>query len=269
MSHFAPNLYPSAFVTLDSVAARTPDGTTLFDNLTLAFGRERTGLVGRNGVGKSTLLRVIAGTQAPADGVVSRAGAIGVLDQRHDPRPGETVADTLGVAGPLTVLGRVLAGEGSVADMGEADWALEDRVHDALLEVGLADLPLRRLTASLSGGEQTRLRLAGLLLERPDLILLDEPTNHMDAKGRALIAGVLERWEWGAVVVSHDRDLLGRVDRIVELSSLGVATYGGNWDLYAERKAAEREAAGRVVLASAHERAGVGAALDHGPCPRL
>ncbi|MEH6663688.1 MAG: ATP-binding cassette domain-containing protein, partial [Brevundimonas sp.] len=249
MSRFAPNPSPSAYATLDSVAARTPDGTLLFDNLNLAFGRERTGLVGRNGAGKSTLLRLIAGTQAPAGGAVSRAGTIGVLDQRHDPAPGETAAGTLGVARPLAVLRRVLAGEGSVPDMGEADWALEDRLNDALAQVGLSGLDLRRRTTSFSGGELTRLRLAGLLLARPDLILLDEPTNHMDAGGRALVAGVLERWDGGAVVVSHDRDLLGRVDRIIELSSRGAAVYGGDWALYEARKAAEREAAARNLAA--------------------
>ena len=249
MSRFAPNPSPSAYVTLDSVAARTPDGNTLFDNLSLAFGRERTGLVGRNGVGKSTLLRLIAGTQPPAEGAVSRVGTIGVLDQRHDPAPGETAADTLSVARPLAVLRRVLAGEGSVSDMGEADWALEDRLNDALAQVGLSGLDLRRRTTSFSGGELTRLRLAGLLLARPDLILLDEPTNHMDAGGRALVAGVLERWDGGAVVVSHDRDLLGRVDRIIELSSRGAAVYGGDWALYEARKAAEREAAARNLAA--------------------
>jgi ATPase subunit of ABC transporter with duplicated ATPase domains len=249
MSHFAPNPSPSpsAFVTLDSVAARTSDGNTLFNNLSLAFGRERTGLVGRNGVGKSTLLRLIAGMASPAEGAVSRAGGIGVLEQRHDPAPGETVAAALGVVGPLRVLRRVLAGEGSVTDMGEADWKLDERLNDALAQVGLSGLDLHRRTATLSGGEQTRLRLAGLLLERPDLILLDEPTNHMDADGRTLIARVLERWEGGAVVVSHDRDLLGRVDRIVELSGLGAAIYGGAWDTYAERKAAERAAAERTL----------------------
>ncbi len=255
MSRFAPNLSPSAYVTLDSVAARTPDGTTLFYNLSLAFGRERTGLVGKNGVGKSTLLRLIAGTQSAAEGAVTRAGTVGVLHQRHDPEPGETIADTLRVAGPLAVLRRVLAGEGSVTDVGEADWTLEERLSDALGQVGLSGLHLHRLTAGLSGGEQTRLRLAGLLLVRPDLILLDEPTNHLDADGRPLIAGILERWEGGAVVVSHDRDLLGRVDRIVELSSLGAATYGGNWALYAERKAAEQEAAERTLATAETEAA--------------
>lgn len=254
MSRSVQSPSPSAFVTLDGVAARTPDGTTLFDNLALAFGCQRTGLVGRNGVGKSTLLRLIAGTQAPAEGAITRAGTVGVLEQSRDPAPGETVADALDVAAPMAVLRRVLAGEGSVSDMGEADWTLEDRLTDALAQVGLSGLDMRRPAAGLSGGEQTRLRLAALLLARPDLILLDEPTNHMDADGRALIAGVLERWAGGAVVISHERDLLRRMDRIVELSSLGAATYGGNWDFYAERKAAEREAAERA-LASAQSQA--------------
>jgi ATPase subunit of ABC transporter with duplicated ATPase domains len=230
-------------VTLDRVAARTPDGHTLFSDLSLAFGRERTGVVGRNGAGKTTLLRLIAGLSQPGEGSIARHGRIGRLDQRGDPEPGETVAVTLGVAPGRAVVARVLAGEGSADDLAEADWSLEDRIGAALDEVGLANLDPVRLTGTLSGGEQTRLRLAALLLERPDLLVLDEPTNHLDRAGRALVAGVLERWKGGAVVVSHDRSLLRRMDRIVELSSLGAATYGGGYDLYAERKAAERAAA--------------------------
>lgn len=232
-------------MTLDRVAARTPDGTALFSDLSLAFGRERTGVVGRNGAGKTTLLRLIAGLSEPAEGAVARAGRIGWLDQRGDPTPGETAADTLGVAEGLAVIARVLAGEGGADDLAEADWTLEDRIAGALDDVGLTGLDLMRPTASLSGGEQTRLRLAALLLEQPDLLVLDEPTNHLDGEGRVLVAGVLERWKGGAVVVSHDRALLRRMDRIVELSSLGTATYGGNYDLYADRKAAERAAAER------------------------
>lgn len=232
-------------MTLDRVAARTADGHTLFDNLNLVLGRERTGLVGRNGVGKTTLLRLIAGLSDPVQGVVARTGRIGWLEQRAEVGPDETVADTMGVAPALSVLARVLAGEASEADLVEADWSLEDRIAAVLGEVGLADLELVRLTRTLSGGEQTRLRLAALLLEQPDLLVLDEPTNHLDGEGRAVIARVLERWGGGAVVVSHDRALLRRMDRIVELSSLGVAIHGGGYDLYVERKAAERAAAER------------------------
>ncbi len=84
-----------------------------------------------------------------------------------------------------------------------------------------------------------------MLLEAPDLLVLDEPTNNLDADGCTAVANLLARWKGGAVVVSHDRALLRRMDRIVELSSLGAALHGGNYDLYAERKAAEREAAER------------------------
>jgi len=232
-------------VTLNSVAARTPGGRGLFDNLTLAFGRECTAVVGRNGVGKTTLLRLVAGLADPAEGSVTRAGTVGWLAQAQTPTDDETVADTLGVAGPLAILHRVLAGEGSLDDMAEADWTLEERMQTALAEVGLADLALDRRTADLSGGEQTRLRLAGLKLAAPDLLVLDEPTNHLDADARAMIADVVAEWSGGVVLVSHDRALLRRVDRIVELSSLGARVHGGGWDLYVERRDAERAAAER------------------------
>src|SRR3989344_733151 len=251
--------FPSALATLDKVAARTPAGVTLFDNLSLTFGPERTGVVGRNGAGKSTLLRLISGDLSPAEGAVTRVGTIGVLDQRHDPAPGETVAQTLGVGEALAVIERALAGEGDAEDLANADWTLELRIAEILAEVGLADLAMDRATISLSGGEQTRLRLAGLLLARPDLILLDEPTNHLDVGARRLIAEVLGRWDGGAVVVSHDRDLLRRMDRIVEVSGLGVTVYGGNYDLFAERKATERAAAERDLAGAERTAAMVGA----------
>lgn len=232
---------------LNGVAARTPDGRPLFDNLTLAFGRERTGLVGRNGAGKTTLLRLIAGEAEPVEGAVAREGRIGWLAQRHDPRPGETVADLMGVGEDLARLGLILSGSADEADLAEADWTLDARIEAALADVGLADLDMDRPAAGLSGGEQTRARLAGLLLDQPDLLVLDEPTNHLDIHGRAAVAGLLERWRGGAVVVSHDRDLLRGMDRIVELSALGAAVHGGGWDLYAERRDAERAAAARSL----------------------
>lgn len=240
----SPNRSASALVTLNGVAARTPDGRGLFDNLTLAFGRERTAVVGRNGVGKTTLLRLVAGLAEPAEGSVTRIGSVGWLAQAQKPADDETIADTLGVAEPLAILHRVLAGDGSLDDMAEADWTLEERTQTALAEVGLADMAPNRRTADLSGGEQTRLRLAGLKLAAPDLLVLDEPTNHLDAEARAMIADVVAGWP-GVVLVSHDRALLRRVDRIVELSSLGARVHGGGWDLFIERRDAERAAAER------------------------
>ena len=236
-----------AFVTLDSLSAATPEGRGLFDNLTLAFGAERTGLVGRNGVGKTTLIRLILGEATPAGGSVSVRGRVGVLRQAIVPPPGATVADLMGVADGLKRLRRVEAGEGSEDDLADADWGLESRLEAALADVGLAGLWLDRPAASLSGGQVIRAALAGLMAAEPDLLLLDEPTNNLDAEARDLVAQAVGRWKGGAIVVSHDRALLRRMDRIVELTSLGAQVYGGGYDLYAERKAAEEQAAARAL----------------------
>jgi len=245
---------PSPFVTLDSLSYSTPDGRSLFDNLTLAFGAERTGLVGRNGVGKSTLLRIVLGELAPTGGAVAVRGRLGVLRQALEPPPGATVGDLMGVSDGLARLRRIEAGQGSGDDLAGADWTLEARLDAALAEVRLDGLNVDRPAASLSGGQVTRAMLAGLLAAEPDLLILDEPTNNLDAEARELVAQVLGRWKGGAIVVSHDRALLRRMDRIIELTSLGAQAYGGDYDLYVERKA-EADAAAARDLADAEKTA--------------
>ena len=242
-----------AFLVLDSISLATPDGRPLFDGLTLAIGRERTGLVGRNGCGKSTLLRLIAGEIEPAGGSLQRIGSIGMLAQLTDERL--TVDEALGVAGDLARLRRLERGQGSLQgsldDATEADWTLEARIQAALVEAGLPSLPLHRPIVSLSGGERTRLALARLLIEAPDLLLLDEPTNNLDADGRQAVAQLLERWQGGVLVASHDRALLERVDRIVELTPIGISIFGGAWSAFAEaREAARTRAADDLDRAS-------------------
>jgi ATPase subunit of ABC transporter with duplicated ATPase domains len=228
----------SAFLVLDSISLVTPDGRPLFDGLTLALGRERTGLVGRNGCGKSTLLRLIAGEIEPAGGSLQRIGSIGMLAQLADDRL--TVAQALGVEADLARLHRLARGEGSLDDAAEADWTLEERLQTALIETGLASLPLDRPIAALSGGERTRVALARLVIEAPDLLLLDEPTNNLDTDGRQAVAQLLERWQGGVLVASHDRALLERVDRIVELTPIGVNVFGGAWSGFAQARDAAR-----------------------------
>jgi ATPase subunit of ABC transporter with duplicated ATPase domains len=228
----------TALVVLDSISLTTPDGRPLFDGLTLAPGRERTGIVGRNGCGKSTLLRLIDGEAEPMSGSVHRAGSIGMLAQLADDRL--TVAQALGVTGALARLRRLERGEGSLDDAAEADWTLEGRIEGALAGTGLAALPVDRAIASLSGGERTRVALARLLIEQPDMLLLDEPTNNLDADGRAAVAQLLARWQGGCVVASHDRALLEQVDRIVELTPVGVTVFGGAWSAFAEQRDAAR-----------------------------
>ena len=225
-----------AFLILDSISLVTPDGRPLFDGLTLALGRERTGVVGRNGCGKSTLLRLIAGEIEPSGGSLQRMLAQLVDDQL-------TVSEALGVAGDLARLHRLERGEGSLDDATGADWMLETRVQAALVEAGLPSLPLNRPIASLSGGERARTALARLLIEAPDVLLLDEPTNNLDADGLQAVAQLLERWQGGILVASHDRALLERDDRIVELTSIGITIFGGAWSAFAEAREAARDRA--------------------------
>lgn len=235
----------SAFITLDSVAAATPDGRRLFENLTLSIGTERIGLVGRNGVGKSSLLAILAGTRPSASGTVTCVGTVATLDQTPDLSTDDRLVALLGAAPDWDRLSRIERGEGDEEDLSDADWGLPGRISQVLADVGLGDLDPERPARSLSGGQATRAALARLLIAAPDVLLLDEPTNNLDAEARDLVVRVLGRWKGGAVVVSHDRSLLRSMDRIVELSSLGARSYGGGYDLYVERKAEEAAAAVR------------------------
>lgn len=204
-------------------------------------------MVGRNGVGKTTLLRLIAGLAEPVEGAVTRAARVAWLPQGDELRAGETVADLTGCADGLARIARIMAGLGDAQDLADADWTLQARLDAVLAEVGLAGLAPDRTADTLSGGERTRVRLAALLVGEPDLLVLDEPTNHLDAAGRAAVAALLAGWKGGAVVVSHDRALLRRMDRIVELTTLGARVHGGGWDLFVERRDAERAAAERAL----------------------
>ena len=242
----------TAFITLSGLACRTPDGRELFSNLDLAIGAERVGLVGRNGVGKTSLLRLILGEVVPAAGAIALGGRVGALRQ-SPPDSRATLGDLLGVHDPLTRLARIERGEGAAEDFDLADWDLPQRIEAALADVGLDGADLDRPALSLSGGEATRASLAALMIDRPDVILLDEPTNNLDAEARAIVGRMLEAWRGGALVVSHDRALLRGMDRIVELTSLGATSFGGGFDLYVERKAAMEQAAARDLDSAEQE----------------
>ena len=242
----------SASIVLHDLAWAPPGGSPLFSDLTLAFGPERTGLVGRNGVGKTTLLRLIDGRLTPQSGSVTVHGRLAVLRQTVQVDETETIADLFEARDALAVLARAEAGEADADDLAAADWMLPSRLEAALARLRLDVTPETRL-AALSGGQRTRAGLAALLFAEPDWLILDEPTNNLDREGRQAVIDLLAEWRSGAVVVSHDRELLETMDAIVELTTLGATRYGGSWSAYRARKALELDAA-RRDLADADKR---------------
>jgi ATPase subunit of ABC transporter with duplicated ATPase domains len=232
-------------LTLQDVTFAWPDGRQLFSHLDIEFDRRPTGLVGRNGVGKSVLARLLAGQLAPSGGRCQRAGRIGYVPQQIACPAGATVATIAGIQPVLDALGRIEAG-GVLAEDFEtvADrWDIRLRLSTWLEELGLGDLRLDQAAADLSGGELTRVALAGAWLAEPDMLVLDEPTNHLDRPRREALLERLRAWPKGLLVVSHDRELLQAMQRIVELSPSGIRDYGGGFDFYVQMRAEEQSRA--------------------------
>jgi len=227
-----------ASIILSNLSLSTPDGRSLLSNIDLTFGAERAGLVGRNAVGKTTLLAAITGEHTPQSGRVTVNGTVGLLRQDAQLRAGATVVDLFGVRDALALLRRAERGDASVEEVAEVDWTLETRLASALARVGF-DVASDTALDHLSGGQVTRVRVAALLFTQPDVLLLDEPTNNLDRDGREAVIDLLAGRRGGAVVVSHDRALLETMDAIVELTSLGATRYGGNWSSYRAQKAVE------------------------------
>ncbi|GAA3923221.1 ATP-binding cassette domain-containing protein [Streptomyces gulbargensis] len=237
------------FLTCTSLSFSWPDGTEVFDDLRLAVGPGRTGLVGLNGSGKSTLLKLLAGDLTPTSGAVRVTGELGHLPQNLVLDTTRRVDEILGIAGKRAALHAIEAGdpaEEHFAALGD-DWDVEERARATLDQLGLGHVGLDRTVGEVSGGESVLLRLAALLLARPDVLLLDEPTNNLDLYARSRLYEAVENWSGVLVVVSHDRELLERVDQIADLRDGAVTWYGGPWSAYQEALAAEQEAAERMV----------------------
>ncbi|MEN8707106.1 MAG: ATP-binding cassette domain-containing protein [Nocardioides marinisabuli] len=232
-----------------------PDGSHALRGLDLTLGQGRAGLVGANGSGKSTLLRVLAGELAPTRGHVQVRGEVAHLPQDLTLDVAQPVAAFLGVAPTLEALRAIESGstEQHHFDAVGDDWDVEERATAELDRLGLPTHTLHRRLGELSGGEVTRLGLARLLLRRPDLLLLDEPTNNLDRPGRERVHELVATWPRALLVVSHDRELLERVDRIADLRDGAVRWYGGGWSSYAAQVAAEQEAARQAVTTARNE----------------
>ncbi|MBA2953555.1 ATP-binding cassette domain-containing protein [Nocardioides sp. MAH-18] len=229
-----------------------PDGSEVLSDLDLLVSPGRSGLVGVNGAGKSTLLRLIAGALTPTAGHLSVAGEVGYLPQDLALDVREPVEEFLGVGAVRRAIRAVESGDVDPAHfevIGD-DWDVEERAVAELGRLGLPADVLDRRLGEVSGGEATQLGLARLLLRRPGVLLLDEPTNNLDADARERLYDVVDGWSRSMLVVSHDRELLERMDRIGDLRAGGVRWYGGGYSSYAAQVHAEQAAAEQAVTAA-------------------
>lgn len=236
-------------LTLDGVAFILPDGRTLFSDLDWQCDARRTGLVGRNGAGKSVLARLLAGELAPTHGHCSRAGTVAYLSQQAGDGAAHSVADLAGIGAITRALARIEAGSSDTYDfdaVGE-HWDIAARLHQSLERQGLGHVTLATPVATLSGGEAMRVALAGAMLLDPDILILDEPTNHLDTAHRQSLIAQLRAWPKGLLVISHDRELLGEMERIVELSGHGLRSYGGNYAFYEDARRHEQDSAQQAL----------------------
>ncbi|MFI0716041.1 ribosomal protection-like ABC-F family protein [Streptomyces inhibens] len=226
-----------------------PDDTPVFDDLSFTVTTGRTGLVAPNGSGKSTLLKLIAGQLTPATGSLTVNGTLGYLPQSLPLTGNLTVAEVLGIAAVIRAIDAVESGDVSeehFTTIGD-DWDIEERTRAQLDRLGLAGLNLDRSLSTLSGGQIVSLGLAAQLLGRPDVLLLDEPTNNLDLEARHKLYDVLSDFNGCLLLVSHDRALLDRMDRVAELGSGELRLYGGNFTEYEEAVRAEQEVAEKNI----------------------
>ncbi len=247
-----------AFLRLENLSKSYGDRPVLHGvSLTLGSG-QRFGLVGANGVGKSTLLKIVAGEIEPDGGAVTRSpnARLGYLPQTLATFNGQTIdglleaafAEQRGLERRLRALeDRMAAADGDLdailAEYGElaerferlGGYDLDHRIELVLDGLGIAHLPRQRPIETLSGGEQARLGLALLLLAGPDILLLDEPTNHLDAAALAWLESVLATYRGALLVVSHDRAFLNAVATVIvaiDEHDHTATRYTGNYDAY-------------------------------------
>ncbi|AHI05119.1 ABC-type transporter, ATPase component [Bdellovibrio bacteriovorus W] len=200
----------NSYISAQSLSYFLPEGTSLFKDIHLTISPQtKYGLVGNNGVGKSTLARLLAGELTASSGHIIRTSDCTYLPQ-HESRSATTVAANLENLWESGILS-------------EPWW-----------QTLLKDIELETPISDLSGGQWTRVRILKALSAESGILILDEPTNNLDSENREIIYNFIRDFSGSLVVISHDKTLLQRVDIILELSPVGLTTYGGNYDFYKE-----------------------------------
>ena len=234
-------------LTLQGVTYTHPNRDLLFSNIHVNIGQhDKVAFIGNNGTGKSTLLKIFAGQLHPASGMVKAEEKPYYVPQLLDEWNGATIAAVLQVEDKLHALKKILNGDLSAEalELINDDWTIEERCSEAFAYWQLNGIDLSHKMDTLSGGQKTKVLLAGIMIHRPKIVLLDEPSNHLDASGRNILYEYIKTTHDTLVVVSHDRTLLNLLDTMYELSNKGITPYGGNYDFYTLQKSNENNALG-------------------------
>ena len=232
-------------ISIQQISYIHPDKEILFSDLNFAISKgQKLGLVGNNGCGKSTLLQIIAGQLSPSSGVIVRPDDLYYIPQHFGQYDSLTIAQALRIERKQQALHAILSGDASNENFVvlDDDWNIEERSIAALDLWGLGQFTLSYPMNLLSGGEKTRVFLAGMDIHHPSVVLMDEPTNHLDSSGRQRLYDWIEKCRSTLLVVSHDRTLLNLLPEICELEKHQINYYGGNYEFYKEQKTLMQEA---------------------------
>jgi ATPase subunit of ABC transporter with duplicated ATPase domains len=250
-------------IRLDNVSKQVGHQILFIEASAALLKGEKIGLVGPNGAGKTTLFRMIAGQEPPDEGQVStdRGISIGYFSQDVGEMSGRSaVSEVMDGAGPVSVVaGELKELETAMADPDQADnmddiiarygevqgrfeeldgYALDGRAREALSGLGFSQEMMDGDVGALSGGWKMRVALARILLMRPDVMLLDEPSNHLDLESLIWLEQFLKGYDGALLMTSHDREFMNRiVNKIVEIDGGTLTTFSGNYEFYEAQRA--------------------------------
>jgi ATPase subunit of ABC transporter with duplicated ATPase domains len=213
------------YLTANNISYQVDDNTTLWRDINVSLGNHKIGLIGDNGVGKTTLLRVLVGELSPTTGTVHRIGNISYLPQQLALKPQQKISELF--------------------DLGYDRLNIRPEQKKIIAALNLNKLDFELPLNKASGGEKTKLLLGRAFWCKPDVIVLDEPTNNLDEAARHHLYDLIFNWSRGILIVSHDRSLLRLMDEIWELTATGLKKYSGHYDDYLVQKNSDQAAAAR------------------------
>src|SRR6266704_1262158 len=257
------SFFQAPMIRLDNVSKQVGHQILFIEASAALQKGEKIGLVGPNGAGKTTLFRMISGQEPPDEGQVSldRGITIGYFSQDVGEMSGRSaVAEVMDGAGPVSVVaGELRELEAAMADPDRADdmdeiiarygevqhrfeeldgYALDGRAREALSGLGFSQEMMEGDVGALSGGWKMRVALARILLMRPDVMLLDEPSNHLDLESLIWLEQFLKGYECALLMTSHDREFMNRVvSKIIEIDGGSLTSYSGDYEFYEQQRA--------------------------------